>query len=100
MSSSSIPAMDQLWGLTGIRIDPKQDAPLHFTLAMPAKVLVAFLPTRYGGANVSASTELWNILLPTAIVPSETGSRAVSLTVWAKPLPAGDNDLDLARART
>jgi hypothetical protein len=87
----------ELRGLKGVRLDPKQNAPLHFTLAKPAQVLVALLPTKRGTANLSAATEQWNILLPAAIVPNGTGSHALPLTVWAKPLAAGDNDLDLGQ---
>ncbi|SEG53023.1 hypothetical protein SAMN05421819_3331 [Bryocella elongata] len=87
----------ELAGLKGIRVDPKQDAPLHFTLSKPAQVLVALLPNKRGTANLSSATEQWNILLPGAIVPGGTGSRAVPLTVWAKPMAAGENDLDLGQ---
>lgn len=83
----------ELAGLKGIRLDSKQSAPLHFTLAKPAQVLVAFLPRK--SANVSAATEQWNILLPAALAPSGTGSRSLPLTVWTRPLAAGENDLDL-----
>lgn len=96
--SATITALaPELAGLKGIRLDPKQNAPLHFSLAGPAQVLVALLPNKRSAANLSAATEQWNILLPAAVVPSGTGSRALPLTVWAKPLAAGENDLDLGQ---
>ena len=43
--------------------------------------------------NVSPATEQWNMLLPDAI----TMAKGLPITVWAKPLPAGLNDLDLGK---
>ena len=68
--------------------------PIHFTLAKPAQILVGFFKSDSSKAlNVSPATEQWNILLPDAI----TLAKGLPVTVWAKPLPAGPNDLDLGK---
>jgi hypothetical protein len=78
-------------GMTGIRVSTKQEAPIHFTLNKPAQILVGFFKNK--GMNVSPATEQWNIVLPNAI----TMPKGPPVTVWAKPLPAGRNDLDLGK---
>jgi len=84
----------ELDGLTGIRVSARQEAPIHFTLANPAQILVGFFKSASSKAiNVSPSTEQWNILLPGAI----TTAKGLPVTVWTKPLPAGANDLDLGK---
>jgi hypothetical protein len=84
----------ELNGLTGIRVSAQQETPIHFTLAKPAQILVGFFKADSRKAmNVSPATEQWNILLPNAL----TTAKGLPVTVWAKPLPAGVNDLDLGR---
>jgi hypothetical protein len=78
----------ELQGMKGIRVDAGLSSPIHFTLSAPAQVLVAFL--RGGPENTDA--ESWNPVLFNAI----TTAKNAPLTAWAKPLPAGDNDLDLS----
>jgi len=82
----------ELNGLTGIRVSTRQSAPIHFTLAKPAQILVGFFKSdSRRTVNVSPATEQWNLLLPNAV----TVARGLPISVWAKPLPAGMNDLDL-----
>jgi hypothetical protein len=84
----------ELNGLTGIRVSARQEAPIHFTLAKPAQILVGFFKSSSSKAmNVSPATEQWNILLPDAI----TTAKGLPVTVWTKPLHAGANDLDLGQ---
>jgi hypothetical protein len=84
----------ELDGLTGIRVSAQQETPIHFTLEKPAQILVGFFKSDSRKAmNVSPATEQWNILLPNAI----TTAKGLPVTVWAKPLPAGANDLDLGK---
>ena len=83
----------ELEGTTGIRLSEKQDTPLRFTLDKPAQVLVGFFKTkgRTGPANVDA--ENWNLLLLNAV----TLSKGQPLDVWAAPLGAGVNELNLGK---
>jgi hypothetical protein len=82
----------ELNGLTGIRVSTKQSTPIHFTLDKPAQILVGFFKSDSRKAmNVSPATEQWNLLLPNAV----TIPKGLPISVWAKPLPAGVNDLDL-----
>jgi hypothetical protein len=84
----------ELDGLTGIRVSAQQEIPIHFTLAQPAQILVGFFKSDSKKTlNVSPATEQWNILLPNAL----TTAKGLPATVWAKPLPAGPNDLDLGK---
>ena len=84
----------ELDGLTGIRVSAQQDTPIHFTLARPSQILVGFFKSDSKKAmNVSPATEQWNILLPNALQTA----KGLPVTVWAKPLPAGVNDLDLGK---
>ncbi len=96
-SDAAMPATSvapELDGMTGIRVSAKQEKPLEFTLDKPAQILVGFFKSSSSKAmNVSPSTEQWNILLPNAI----TTAKGLPVTVWAKPLPAGKNDLDLGK---
>ncbi len=86
----------ELNGLTGIRVSTRQTDPLHFTLAQPAQILVGFFKSSSRKSlNVSPTTEQWNLVLPNAIVPA--GDRSLPIAVWAKPLPAGRNDLALGK---
>lgn len=86
----------ELMGLKGIRVSTRQEAPLHFTLSAPAQILVGFFKSSsHKALNVSAATEQWNLVMPNAVVPA--GRKALPISVWAKPLPAGRNDLDLGK---
>lgn len=81
-------------GMTGIRMTLPPGTPLRFTLGAPAQVLVGFMhPPGSDGTNVSAATEQWNDALPDAI----TLSGGTSISIWARPLPAGRNELDLGK---
>ena len=96
-SHAALPAVSvapELDGMTGIRVSAKQEKPLEFTLDKPAQVLVGFFKSSSSKAtNVSPATEQWNILLPNAI----STAKGLPVTVWAKPLAAGRNDLDLGK---
>jgi hypothetical protein len=84
----------ELNGMTGIRVSSQQSEPIHFTLEKPAQILVGFFKSNSSHSmNVSPDTEQWNLLLPNAVVPS----KGLPISVWAKPLPAGKNDLDLGK---
>jgi hypothetical protein len=84
----------ELDGLKGIRVSSAQSTPIHFTLDKPAQILVGFFKSgSRRQVNVSPDTEQWNILLPDAV----SEARGLPITVWAKPLPAGENDLDLGK---
>ncbi len=84
----------ELEGLRGIRVSTRQETPIRFTLAQPAQILVGFFKSNSRKAtNVSPDTEQWNILLPNAVGQE----KGLPISVWAKPLPAGQNDLDLGK---
>lgn len=73
---------------------PGNPAPIHFTLSAPAQILVSFF--RHDGTGngpENADAENWNPVLFNSVAAKETAP----LTVWAKPLPAGENELDLGR---
>lgn len=89
--TSVVPELD---GLKGIRVSTHQESPIHFTLEKPAQILVGFFKSNSRKqVNVSPDTEQWNILLPNAV----SEAKGVPISVWAKPLPAGKNDLDLGK---
>jgi hypothetical protein len=89
--ASVVPELD---GLKGIRVSTHQETPIHFTLDKPAQILVGFFKSNSRKqVNVSPDTEQWNILLPNAV----SEAKGVPISVWAKPLPAGENDLDLGK---
>jgi hypothetical protein len=86
----------ELAGMKGIRISPRDGGTLHFDLAQPAQVLVGF------GSNTSKKysvldpeTEQWNLLLLNAVA----APKIPAMAVWAKPLPAGENELDLGKGQ-
>ncbi len=84
----------ELSGLTGIRVSAQQTAPIHFTLEMPAQILVGFFKSdSLRATNVSPDTEQWNLLLPNAVIPA----KGLPISIWTKTLPAGVNDLDLGK---
>jgi hypothetical protein len=81
-------------GMKGIRVSARQETPIRFTLEKPAQILVGFFKSNSRKAmNVSPDTEQWNILLPNAVGEA----KGLPISVWAKPLPAGENDLDLGK---
>ncbi len=89
--TSVVPELD---GLKGIRVSTHQETPIHFTLQKPAQILVGFFKSNSRKqVNVSPDTEQWNILLPNAV----SEAKGLPISVWAKPLPAGENDLDLGK---
>lgn len=84
----------ELDGLKGIRVSSRQESPIRFTLDRPAQILVGFFKSNSRKAmNVSPDTEQWNLFLPNAV----SQQKGLPITVWAKPLPAGENDLDLGK---
>jgi hypothetical protein len=86
--------LPELQGLTGIRVSSHQTEPLHFNLSAPAQILVGFFKSASSRSlDVSPATEQWNLVLPNAI----TAPKMQPVAVWAKPLPAGQNDLDLGK---
>jgi hypothetical protein len=71
-----------------------QSTPIRFRLDKPAQILVGFFKSSSRKqVNVSPDTEQWNILLPNAV----SEAKGLPISVWAKPLPAGENDLDLGK---
>ena len=86
----------ELSGMKGIRIVPSQGGTLHFDLAQPAQILVGFAAN--GSKQVSLldpETEQWNLVLLNAI----SAAKIPPMAVWAKPLPAGENELDLGKGQ-
>jgi len=84
----------ELDGMRGIRISSKSNAPVRFTLDKPAQVLVGFVRKGVNKAGPqNADAENWNIVLTNAVALK----GAPALTVWAAPLSAGRNELDLGR---
>jgi hypothetical protein len=81
-------------GLKGIRISPTEGGILRFDLAKPAQILVGFLKsTSKKNSVLDPETEQWNLLLLNAV----TATKSPTMAVWAKPLPAGANELDLGK---
>lgn len=81
-------------GLKGIRVSAHQETPIHFRLEKPAQILVGFFKSNSRKqVNVSPDTEQWNILLPDGV----SAAKGLPISVWAKPMPAGENDLDLGK---
>jgi hypothetical protein len=84
----------ELDGLTGIRLSQLQETPIRFRLSAPAQILVGFFKSSSRKVtNVAPDAEQWNILLPDAV----REERGLPISVWAKTLPAGENDLDLGK---
>jgi hypothetical protein len=93
MSDPILSVSPQLDGLRGIRLSRQTNA-VRFKLDRPAQVLVGFFKSdSLKASNASADTEQWNILLPGAL----SVAKGLPMTVWAKVLPAGENDLDLGK---
>ena len=84
----------QLAGLRGIRISPRDGGALDFTLVQPAQILLGYQPNGAGKNSVlDPATEQWNLLLLNAI----SAPKFPAMAVWAKPLPAGPNQIDLGK---
>jgi hypothetical protein len=84
----------QLEGLHGIRISPREGGALDFTLAQRAQILLGYQPNGSGKNSVlDPATEQWNLLLLNAI----SAPKLPAMAVWAKPLPAGPNEIDLGK---
>jgi hypothetical protein len=86
----------ELSGLKGIRIAPSEGGTLHFDLAQPAQILVGFASNATGKNSVlDPETEQWNLVLLNAL----SAAKVPAMAVWAKPLPAGENELDLGKGQ-
>lgn len=84
----------ELAGMKGIRISPSEGGTLRFDLAEPAQILVGFVSNASKKNSVlDPETEQWNLVLLSAI----TAPKVAAMAVWAKPLPAGANELDLGK---
>ncbi len=84
----------QLAGLHGIRIHPRRGGALTFILAQPAQILLGYQPNGAGKNSIlDPETEQWNLLLLNAI----SAPKVPAMAVWAKPLPAGPNQIDLGK---
>jgi hypothetical protein len=84
----------QLAGLHGIRIAPRRGGALNFTLAKPAQILLGYQPHGTGKNSIlDPETEQWNLLLLNAL----SAHKVPAMAVWAKPLPAGPNQIDLGK---
>jgi len=82
--------------MKGIRISPAAGGTLRFDLAKPAQILVGFVKNAGRRSSVlDPETEQWNLVLLNAVSAAKTPTMAV----WAKPLPAGANDLDLGKGQ-
>jgi hypothetical protein len=94
-SSAAITGLaPELAGMKGIRIAPAQGGTLRFNLAQPAQILVGFTGnTSRRGSVLDPETEQWNLLLLNAVA----APKIPEMAVWAKPLPAGENELDLGK---
>jgi hypothetical protein len=84
----------ELVGMRGIRISPHQGGTLDFTLARPAQILLGYQANASKENSVlDPETEQWNLLLLNAV----SAPKVPAMAVWAKPLPAGANELDLGK---
>ncbi|MFZ1940707.1 MAG: hypothetical protein ACLPZY_00835 [Terracidiphilus sp.] len=86
----------ELNGMKGIRIAPSEGGTLHFDLEKPAQILVGFVSNASKkGSVLDPETEQWNLVLLNALAALKVSPMAV----WAKPLPAGENELDLGKGQ-
>jgi hypothetical protein len=78
--------------MKGIRTAPGEGGTLRFDLEKPAQILVGFVSNASRKNSVlDPETEQWNLVLLNAV----TAAKTPAMAVWAKPLPAGHNELDL-----
>jgi hypothetical protein len=86
----------ELTGMKGIRIAPSEGGTLRFNLDKPAQILVGFVSNSSKKESVlDPETEQWNLVLLDAV----TAPRMAPMAAWAKPLPAGENELDLGKGQ-
>jgi hypothetical protein len=86
----------ELAGMKGIRIAPSEGGTLLFDLEKPAQILVGFVGNASKKNSVlDPETEQWNLVLLNAV----TAAKTPAMAVWAKPLPAGENELDLGKGQ-
>ncbi len=86
----------ELAGMEGIRISPNEGGTLRFDLAEPAQILVGFAGSGSKRNSVlDPETEQWNLVLLNAVATQKVPAMAV----WAKPFPAGANELDLGKGQ-
>jgi hypothetical protein len=86
----------ELAGMKGIRISPSEGGTLRFDLAQPAQILVGFVSNSSRKNTVlDPESEQWNLVLLNAIA----ASKVPAMAVWAKPLPAGANELDIGKGQ-
>jgi len=86
----------ELNGMKGIRIAPNESGTLRFDLDKPAQILVGFASNASKkGSVLDPETEQWNLLLLNAV----SAPKIAPMAVWAKPLPAGENELDLGKGQ-
>ncbi|HUA93107.1 MAG TPA: hypothetical protein VL991_11090 [Terracidiphilus sp.] len=86
----------ELAGMKGIRISPATGGTLHFNLVQDAQILVGFVRNASKKNSVlDPETEQWNLLLLNAV----DAPKIPAMAVWAKPLPAGANELDLGKGQ-
>jgi hypothetical protein len=82
--------------MKGIRIAPNEGGTLRFDLEKPAQILVGFASNASKKNSVlDPETEQWNLVLLNAV----TAAKAPAMAVWAKPLPAGENEIDLGKGQ-
>jgi hypothetical protein len=86
----------ELNGMKGIRIAPSEGGTLRFDLDKPAQILVGFVGNASKKNSVlDPEAEQWNLVLLNAV----TAQKVAPMAVWAKPLPAGENELDLGKGQ-
>lgn len=84
----------ELNGLRGIRIDPREGGTLRVKLDKPAQILVGFVRDASRKDSVlDPETEQWNLVMLNAV----TAGKLAPMAVWAKPLPAGESELDMGK---
>ncbi len=84
----------ELVGMKGIRVVPREGGAIEFDLAAPAQVLLGLVSNgSKENPLLDPETEQWNLLLVNAV----SAPKLPAMAVWAKPLPTGENELDLGK---
>ena len=84
----------ELNGLRGIRIASREGGTLRVKLDKPAQILVGFVQDAWRRDSVlDPETEQWNLVMLNAVA----AGKLAPMAVWAKPLPAGESELDMGR---
>ena len=84
----------ELNGLRGIRIASRAGGTLRVKLDKPAQMLVGFVRDASRKESVlDPETQQWNLVMLNAV----TAGKLPPLAVWAKPLPAGESELDMGK---